>query len=137
MCFPPPRLRSQKPNFRMRVIWDQQRRPLQRKCRKSHTRAHPLALPSSLRQSYTTCRPVASAQKRINCPNGETHYEIDVEKLALNYQGRSFQTTLSGLGALGAKVALQPTTLQAADAATQQWNQLLQGLAAGFNNCAV
>jgi tetratricopeptide (TPR) repeat protein len=83
------------------------------------------------------CTPFASAQKRINCPNGETHYEIDVEKLALNYQGRSFQTTLSGLGALGAKVALQPTTLQAADVATQQWNQLLQGLAAGFNSCAV
>lgn len=29
------------------------------------------------------CAPFASAQERINCPNGEIHFEIDVATLAL------------------------------------------------------
>ncbi len=92
---------------------------------------------STLLAGALYCAAAAFGQKRIDCQNGEVHYEIDVEKLKLEYKGQSFQTTLSGLAGLGVKAAIQPTTLQAADAATQQWNQLLQGLAAGYNSCAV
>lgn len=77
------------------------------------------------------------AQKQMQCPNGEVHSEIDVQKLALSYKGQSFQLTLGGLSALSARISADPKTLQSAAAATQQWNELLKGLAAGYNSCAV
>jgi tetratricopeptide (TPR) repeat protein len=80
---------------------------------------------------------IAFCQKQVKCSNGEIHFEIDVQKLALNYAGQSFQFTLSGLSALGARVTSEPKTLLAAAEATQQWNELLKGLAAGYNSCAV
>jgi tetratricopeptide (TPR) repeat protein len=78
-------------------------------------------------------------QKQIKCPNsGEVRIEIDVAKLALTYQAQSFETTLSGLrGLVGGKTVVSPKTLQEASAATQQWNELLKGLAAGWNSCAI
>lgn len=77
------------------------------------------------------------AQKKFTCPTGEVRIEIDVANLQLNYQGKSFETTLSGLNVLAGKLAISPKTLQEASAATQQWNELLKGLAAGWNSCAI
>ncbi|HEU0049155.1 MAG TPA: tetratricopeptide repeat protein, partial [Nitrososphaera sp.] len=77
-------------------------------------------------------------QKQIKCPNGEMRIEIDVAKLALTYEAQSFETTLSGLrGLVGGKTVVSPKTLQEASAATQQWNELLKGLASGWNSCAI
>jgi hypothetical protein len=77
------------------------------------------------------------AQKQHTCQNGEVHIEINVENLALRYEAKTFETTLSGLVGLGGRISVSPKTLQEAAAATQQWNELLKGLAVGYNSCAI
>jgi TPR repeat protein len=76
-------------------------------------------------------------QQVINCPNGTKRLRIDLNQLSLKYQAGAFETTLHGLLGLGAKISVNSRTLQEATSATQQWNQLLQGLAAGYNSCAI
>jgi hypothetical protein len=44
---------------------------------------------------------------------------------------------LSGLSVLGTRLEVAPKKLQEAAAATQQWNEFVKGLAAGYNSCAV
>jgi len=78
----------------------------------------------------------ALAQKKIQCPDG-VHYEIDVNQISIQYQGTQFISTLSGLGALGARIAVEPKTLQTAAEATQQWNEFLKGLVVGYNSCVI
>src|SRR5271157_870042 len=79
---------------------------------------------------------LAAAQKKIPCQDGE-HIEIDVKQLSIKYDASSFAGTLSSLGVLAGRLEVAPKQLQEAAAATQQWNQLIVGLAAGYNSCAV
>jgi tetratricopeptide (TPR) repeat protein len=76
------------------------------------------------------------AQKKIQCADGE-HIEIDVKRIAIEYDASSFAGTLSSLSVLGARMETRPTKLQEAAAATQQWDVFLKGLAEGYNKCAV
>jgi hypothetical protein len=78
----------------------------------------------------------ALAQRRIPCPDGD-HYEIDLKQIAIQYDASSFAGTLSSLSVLGARLAVEPKRLQEAAAATQQWNEFVKGIAAGYNSCAV
>ena len=78
----------------------------------------------------------AAAEKKIPCPDGE-HIEIDVKQIAIKYDASSFAGTLSSLNALSGRLEVAPKQLQEAAAATQQWNQLIVGLAAGYNSCVV
>jgi hypothetical protein len=78
----------------------------------------------------------AWAQKAIHCPDGD-HILIDVKQIAVQYDASSFAGTLSGLSVLGARLEVAPKKLQDAVAATQQWNEFVKGLAAGYNSCAV
>ena len=78
----------------------------------------------------------AAAQKKIPCPDGD-HLEIDVKQIAIQYDASSFAGTLSSLSVLGARLEVAPKRLQEAAIATQQWDEFLKGLAAGYNSCAV
>lgn len=78
----------------------------------------------------------ASGQKKTTCPDGD-HYEINVKQIAIEYDASSFAGTLSSLSILGARLEVGPKKLQDAAAATQQWNEFLKGLAAGYNTCAI
>jgi tetratricopeptide (TPR) repeat protein len=76
------------------------------------------------------------AQKKIQCTDGE-HIEIDIKRIAIEYDASTFAGTLSSLSVLGARMETRPTKLQEAAAATQQWDVFLKGLAEGYNKCAV
>jgi len=76
------------------------------------------------------------AQKQITCSDG-VRYEIDFVQISIQYQGTTLSGTLSGLSALGARVKVEPKTLQIVATATQQWNEFLKGLVAGYNSCAI
>ncbi len=78
----------------------------------------------------------AQAQRVIRCP-GEEHLEIDIQQIAIQYKASGFSATLSGLSALSARLSLEPKTLQTAAAATQEWNEYVKGLVAGYNSCAI
>src|SRR5947209_6485406 len=77
-----------------------------------------------------------AAQKRISCPDGE-HLVIDVKQIEIQYDASSFAGTLSSLSILGARLEVAPRRLQEAAVATQQWDEFLKGLAAGYNACAL
>src|SRR5262249_28675307 len=81
--------------------------------------------------------PAALEKKKIVCRGGETRLEVSVKELAIQYEGWSLSGTLSSLSVLGTRLAVDPKTLQQAAAATQQWNELLKGLAAGWNSCVL
>ena len=78
----------------------------------------------------------AAAQKKISCPDGE-HIEIDVKQISIQYDASSFAGTLSSLSVLGARLEVTPKRLQEVAAATQQWDEFLKGLAAGYNTCVI
>ncbi len=80
--------------------------------------------------------PPLAAQKRIACPDGE-HIEINVREISIRYDASSFSGTLGSLSALSGRMEVAPKRLQEATSATQQWDELLKGLAAGYNSCAV
>jgi tetratricopeptide (TPR) repeat protein len=76
--------------------------------------------------------------QEFRCPNGDTRLRIDLQQLALTYDAQTFQTTVNGLWGFAVSTTSEtPKMLQQASAATQQWNQLLKGLAAGYNSCAI
>jgi tetratricopeptide (TPR) repeat protein len=77
-----------------------------------------------------------TAQKRLSCPDGD-HFEIDIQKIRIQYEASSFAGTLSSLSVLAARLEVAPKKLQEAAVATQQWDEFLKGLAAGYNSCAV
>src|ERR1700691_4529842 len=79
---------------------------------------------------------LAAAQKKGSCPDGE-HLEIDVKQISIQYDASSFAGTLSSLSVLGAHLEVAPKRLQEAAVATQQWDEFLKGLAAGYNSCAI
>ena len=80
--------------------------------------------------------PEVSAQKKIACPDGD-HYEIDIEKIKIQYQATRMEGTLSGLAVLGGRIAVEPKTLQQAAVATQKMNEFIKALVVGFNSCAI
>ena len=79
----------------------------------------------------------ASAQKKITCPDKSQRIEIDLKQLQIQYNASSFAGTLASLGALSAHLSVEQKVLQQASAATQQWNEFLKGLVAGYNSCAI
>jgi tetratricopeptide (TPR) repeat protein len=79
---------------------------------------------------------VAEGQKKVACPDGE-HIQIDIKQISIQYDASSFAGTLSSLSVLGARLEVKPTKLQEAAVATQQWDELLKGLVAGYNSCAI
>ena len=79
---------------------------------------------------------VATAQRKIVCPDGE-HIEIDIKQISIQYDASSFAGTLGSLSVLGARLEVKPIKLQEAAVATQQWDEFLKGLAAGYNSCAI
>ena len=86
--------------------------------------------------ALTTVSALAYADEKKLCPDGE-HLKIDIEQIAIQYQGGVFSATLSGILNLGGKLKVEPKTLQIAFSATQQWNEYLKGLVVGYNSCAV
>ena len=79
----------------------------------------------------------ALAQQKINCPDNTRRISIDLKQLQIQYSASSFAGTLASLGALHAHLSLEQKILQQASAATQQWNEFLKGLVAGYNSCAI
>src|SRR5258707_6767918 len=79
---------------------------------------------------------VALCQSQVPC-GGELRNKIDEKQLALQYGGSELIATLGPLSFMGARMTVAPKTLQTASAATQQWNEYLKGLAAGWNACAI
>jgi hypothetical protein len=90
------------------------------------------------RLSLLLCLAVTSmaATAQIACPDGE-QIEIDVKQISVQYDASSFAGTLSSLSVLGARLEVAAKKLQEAAVATQQWDEFLKGLAAGYNSCAV
>src|SRR5437867_877755 len=80
--------------------------------------------------------PLAAAQKWLVCPDGE-RFEIDIRQIAVRYEASGLSATLSGLSVLGTRATVEPKTLQTAATATQQWNEYLKGLVAGYNSCVI
>src|SRR5438105_299961 len=78
----------------------------------------------------------AAAPKRISCPDGD-HFEIDVKQIEIQYDASAFAGTLSSLSVMGARLQVVPEKLQEAAVATQQWDEFLKGLVAGYNSCAI
>lgn len=79
----------------------------------------------------------AQAARKITCAEDGVRYEIDVQEIAIRYQATGLEATLSGLGVLGARVAIAPKTLQQAAVATQKLNEFVKALATGYNSCAI
>ena len=77
----------------------------------------------------------AIAAKQISCGPNDVRYEIDINTIAIRYEGQTFKAALSAI--LGSNVTFDRKTLQQAAVVTQQWNEILKGLAAGFNTCAI
>src|SRR5262245_56557531 len=77
------------------------------------------------------------AQQRITCPDKTQRITIDLKRVQIQYNASSFAGTLASLGALSARVSVEQKVLQQASAATQQWNEFLKGLVAGYNSCAI
>jgi len=73
------------------------------------------------------------SQTQVRCD----HAKIDEKQLALQYSSSELTAVLGPLSYMGARMTVAPKTLQIADAATQQWNEYLKGLAAGWNACAI
>ena len=84
------------------------------------------------------CWPISLfAQQRITCPDKTQRISIDLKQIQIQYNASSFAGTLASLGALSARLSVEQKVLQQAAAATQQWNEFLKGLVAGYNSCAI
>ena len=80
----------------------------------------------------------AMAANRISCGPGDVRYEIDLNAIALKYEGQSFTAVLDGLNAiLKARISVDRKMLQQVADATQHWNEFLKALVVGFNSCAI
>ncbi len=79
----------------------------------------------------------AFAQQRITCPDKTQRVTIDLKQIQIEYNASGFAGTLASLGALSAHFSVDQKVLQQASAATQQWNEFLKGLVAGYNSCAI
>lgn len=82
--------------------------------------------------------PTEGKTEPITCPSGEQRLSLDVKKLTLQYETEGWVGTFNSLGALvGTKVERTAIRLQEAAEATQQWNEMLKGLAEGYNKCVL
>ena len=79
----------------------------------------------------------AAAEQPIHCKGDGDHLPISVETLKIRYDGKKFWATISGLKDLGARFQVESASLQQVAVVTQQWNEFLKGLAAGYNSCAI
>jgi tetratricopeptide (TPR) repeat protein len=73
----------------------------------------------------------AEAKKIIDCPDGK-RYEIDLKSIAIERQAKLVRLEL-----LGARVSLEPKTLQQVAATAQQLNEILKFLLLNYNSCAI
>src|SRR5579862_9337971 len=78
----------------------------------------------------------AVGQNQVRC-GAELRNKIDEKQLALQYGGSELIAVVGPLSFMGARMTAAPKTLQVASAVTQQWNEYLKGLAAGWNACAI
>jgi hypothetical protein len=85
-----------------------------------------LSLPSSV-----------AAQKQFTCPDGEVRLSMDPSQIAIQYEGTAFAGAIGKMGLFSANLSVAAKQLQQAAAATQQWNELVKGLVAGWNSCAI
>src|SRR6516162_102594 len=76
------------------------------------------------------------AQNQVRC-GSDLRNRMDEKQLAIQYNASELIATLGPLSYMGARMTVAPKTLQTASAATQQWNEYLKGLAAGWNACAI
>jgi hypothetical protein len=76
------------------------------------------------------------AEEPIDCGDGP-RYKIDMKELKIKYSSKSFEGLFGFLSKLKLGVTAEEKTLQKAAESTQQWNQLLIGLAEGYNSCAI
>jgi thioredoxin 1 len=68
-----------------------------------------------------------------NCGVDGEHSEINLKELQIAYSGVDIQSKLNVLARLG----INAKTVQTATQETQQLNQYLQAIVAGYNNCAI
>ena len=80
-------------------------------------------------------QPVAG-EKPFYCGDGP-RYKIEVKEFAIKYSNKSFEGTFGLLSKLKLGLQVEDKTLQKAAESTQQWNQLLIGIAEGYNSCAI
>jgi hypothetical protein len=79
----------------------------------------------------------ALTQQRITCPDKTQRIAIDLKQLQIDYSASSFAGTLASLGVLSGHFSVEQKVLQQASEATQQWNEFLKGLVAGYNSCVI
>src|ERR1700722_4705567 len=82
-----------------------------------------------------SCLPAKTQQ--VACPNGEHRLKIDVHQLSIDYSGSELVGTMGKLAWTGIKVDVKSTTLQVANAATQQWSEYLKSFAVAWNACII
>ena len=78
----------------------------------------------------------ALAEEPFNCGDGP-RYKIDVKEFQIKYSGESLKANLGFLSNLKVGLEAEAKTLQKAAESTQNWNQLLVGLAVSYNSCAI
>jgi len=77
-----------------------------------------------------------AGKKPFDCGDGP-RYKIEVKEFAIKYSNKSFEGTFGFLSKLNLGLQVEDKTLQKAAESTQQWNQLLIGIAEGYNSCAI
>jgi tetratricopeptide (TPR) repeat protein len=82
------------------------------------------------------CPLPALGEKPFDCGDGP-RYKIEVKEFQITYSGDSLKANLGFLSRLQIGVEVEGKTLQKVAESTQQWNQLLVGLAEGYNSCAI
>ena len=75
-------------------------------------------------------------EEPFDCGDG-SRYKIDIKEFAIKYSNKSFEGAFGFLSKLKLGLKVEEKTLQKAAESTQQWNQLLVGLAEGYNSCAI
>ncbi len=79
----------------------------------------------------------ACAQQKVVCPDGEVHFRLDVNEVAIRYEGLSVTGAVSKIGPLSSNLTVSATRLQDAAAATQQENEFIKALFVAYNGCAI
>jgi hypothetical protein len=74
--------------------------------------------------------------RTIHCEDGERQ-TIDYRDLQVKYSGNKISLELEVMDKLKLRPEIDPKVLQTAYESTQNWDQFLKGLVAGYNSCAV
>lgn len=72
----------------------------------------------------------------IQCADGERQ-TIDYRVIQLKYSANKISLEVEVMNKLKLRPEIDPQVLQIAVESTQEWDQFLKGLVAGFNSCAV